>query len=322
MDLNDLFLSRPFQSRNAEEHPIAGVLNLFVNPIDGLTTPFDYENAIIKGRMGSGKTMYLRANLAYYLSMLVPSIVAGDEELILPVLIRLNDFQHLSKPKDIYQAFIIKLVEELSSIYIHLEDAKEMAEIHTGMSKLYRRQSSRTEFSETLDLISKLKSEEYIEKVSQELGITGGIKPKFFEMSSQWKEGAFSELKNKPNPGIKDVEECYESLLRGQEGKILLLIDEAGSLSKSFFRTESDEPCFFEILMNQLRTASYIRTKIAVYPNTPSDMLTETRYGDAVLLESSVRDAHGYTKFRKHVEILIRNYLNPRSYIEAVSIHI
>lgn len=64
-ELLGLFKRRPFKVRNADEHGLEHVLNLFVSPIDGLATPFDYENSIIKGRMGSGKTMYLRANHAY-----------------------------------------------------------------------------------------------------------------------------------------------------------------------------------------------------------------------------------------------------------------
>ena len=71
------------------------------------------------------------------------------------------------------------------------------------------------------------------------------------------------------------MEECYSNLLENQNGKILLLIDEAGSLDNKFFRDNNNCTAYFEILMNQFRTASFIRTKIAVYPNSYSDMLTE-----------------------------------------------
>jgi hypothetical protein len=109
------------------------------------------------------------------------------------------------------------------------------------------------------------------------------------------------------------VEECYKNLLEGQEGKILLLIDEAGSLDKSFFK-ENDDSCFFGILMNQFRTASFMRTKIAVYPNSYSDMLTETRYGDAVILEDDIFSEQGYQRFRERTLDMITNYLNPNTY--------
>jgi hypothetical protein len=64
---------------------------------------------------------------------------------------------------------------------------------------------------------------------------------------------------------------------------MLLLIDEAGSVNKSFFK-EEDKSSVFEVLMNQLRTTSFIRTQIAIYPQSYSDILTEIRYGDAINL--------------------------------------
>jgi hypothetical protein len=89
--VKELYLSRPFKVRNADEYELTNILNLFVSPLDGLNTPFDFENTIVKGRMGSGKTMYLRANHAFYLFGLVPSLLEQSSELILPVLIRLSE---------------------------------------------------------------------------------------------------------------------------------------------------------------------------------------------------------------------------------------
>ncbi len=318
MSIEQLFQDRPFKIRNADEYDIANILNLFVSPIEGLTTPFDYENTIIKGRMGSGKTMYLRANHAYYLAALVPSLLEQETELILPVLIRLNDFQHISKPADIYRAIIVKIVEQLTSIYLHLENAKELAALHAGMRLLPDGYLQAHKLSSSMKQLSKLGSEEYIERVTSELGLKGGAKPKFFELSAEWRRTNLAEIKGKPNPGIKDIEECYRNLLEDQHGRILLLIDEAGSLDKSFFRDSASTPCTFEILMNQFRTASFIRTKIAVYPNSYSDMLTETRYGDVVMLEETVSDQNGYKRYRDKAYQIIKNYLNPSSHIESI----
>ncbi len=293
---------------------------LFVSPINGLATPFDYENSIIKGRMGSGKTMYLRANHAYYLSALVPSLIHNHDEVILPVFIRLNDFQHIKEPSEIYRAIIIKVIEELTSIYLHLVDMKHLAAIQSGIKHLPDSLLGAHKLASNIKLLAQLGSEEYIERVTNELGLKGGLKPKFIELSAEYKNISFTELKKKPNPGIKDIEDCYKNLLEGQGGKILLLIDEAGSLDKSFFK-ENDDSCFFEILMNQFRTSSFIRTKIAVYPNSYSDMLTETRYGDAVNLEDDVKNQAGFEVFRSRTVNMIENYLNPNSY-EEVSIKI
>lgn len=313
LSMESIFRSRPFKVRNADEYDVSNILSLFVNPINGLATPFDYENSIVKGRMGSGKTMYLRANHAYYLSALVPSLIEKSDDLILPVFIRLNDFQHIREPSEIYRAIIVKVIEELTSIYLHLEDMKKLAEIQSGLKQIPDDMLGTHKLSASLKQLAQLGSDEYIERVSTELGLKGGVKPKFIELSAEWKKTNLTEFKKKPNPGIKDVEECYKNLLEGQEGKILLLIDEAGSLDKSFFK-ESEDTCFFEILMNQFRTASFIRTKIAVYPNSFSDMLTETRYGDAIILEDDIFNAQGYGRFRTRTLDMICNYLNPNLY--------
>jgi hypothetical protein len=311
--LENIFKTRPFKIRNADEYDLANILNLFVSPLTGLTTPFDFENTIVKGRMGSGKTMYLRANQAYYLYGLVPSLLEHTNELILPVFIRLSDFQHLSDPQQIYRSIIVKIVEELVSIYLHLQDAKRLKELHSGISVLSDELLSAHKFASSMRQLAKLGSEEYIERVSNELCINSGVKPRFFDLSAQWKNSNLSEFKNKPNPGIKDIEECYKNLIQDQEGKILILIDEAGSLDKCFFQGKEGS-AFFEILMNQFRTSSFIRTKIAVYPNSYSDMLTETRYGDVVKLEDTVNDERGYENFRTKISYLIKNYLNPESH--------
>lgn len=313
--MESVFKRRPFKVRNADEYDLDNVLNLFVSPIDGLTNPFDYENTIIKGRMGSGKTMYLRANYAYYLYGLVPNLIVNCSELILPVLIRLSDFQQLKDPSFVYKAVITRIIEELTSIYLHLQDAKKLAALHAGMKVFADEMISTEKMSVAIKQLLKLESEEYIERVTNELGLKGGVKHRFIEVSKEWKETNFTEIKKKSNPGIKDIEECYKNLLQDQEGKILLLIDEAGSLDKSFFQGDGG-PAFFEILMNQFRTASFMRTKVAVYPNTYSDMLTETRYGDVVRLEESVNSEIGYRRFRSRFIHLINNYLNPKSYEE------
>lgn len=69
--LSQIYYSRPFRTRNADEFDLENILDLFIDPTDGLIGPFDFANVIVKGKMGSGKTMYLRANYAYYLHTLV-----------------------------------------------------------------------------------------------------------------------------------------------------------------------------------------------------------------------------------------------------------
>lgn len=306
--MKEIYKKRPFKTRNADEYNLSDVLSLFVNPLEGLRTPIDFENSIIKGRMGSGKTMFLRANYAYYLFNIVPSLIEGTE-LILPVFIRLNDFQHIKEPSEIYRKLIIKIVEELSTIYLKLQDSKAMASIHSGMrntpSDIHFDQKIKT----TAQQLLKLGSEEYVQKLSSEFGVEGQAKYSFFNLSAKYSKNDVIELKTKQNPGINDVVAIYDLLLKDSDGKILLLIDEAGSLDKQFFKND-DNDSFFEIFMNQLRTSNFIRTKIAVYPNSYSDILTETRYGDIVQLEEDINSKESYLKYRTKVESIIYNYLN------------
>jgi hypothetical protein len=306
--MNFIYQERPFRTRNADEFELDQILNLFVSPIDGLATPFDYENNIIKGRMGSGKTMFLRANHAYHLYGILPALI-DNTELILPVLIRLSDFQQLSAPQDIYRAIIIKIIEELSSIYLQLQDVRHLARIHLGIQRIPQDLFQVKKMSATLGQLRKLGAEQYVTRITQQLSLGGSVKPKFFEASSKYKKEHFEEIQSKPNPGIKDVEECYKTLLEDQQGKILLLIDEAGALDRGFFRSESNDS-LFEILMNQLRTAPYIRTKIAIYPNSYQDILTETRYGDVVLLGESIHSFQSFSKLRRKALEIIRRYIN------------
>lgn len=311
--MKEVYLKRPFKTRNADEYDLSQILTLFVNPISGLNSPFEFENNIIKGKMGSGKTMLLRANHAYHLYNLVPRII-DSQELIMPVFIRLSDFQHIKEPSEIYKAIVIKIIEELSSIYVHLQNAKEMARIHQGIKILPKqiRISQDSKLHNTIAQLSRLGSEEYIERITTKLGIDGGVKAKFLELSTKFQADKLQEFKKKPNPGIKDIEEAYKNLLEDQEGKIILLIDEAGSLDRQFFRDKNNNS-FFEILMNQFRTASYIRTKIAIYPNSFQDILTETRYGDVIKLEENIIDTSGYKQFRENCLNLIKNYLTAES---------
>ncbi|NCG50815.1 hypothetical protein [Serratia fonticola] len=306
-----IFKARPFKTRNADEYDINTLLNLFVNPLSGLSTPFDYENSIVKGRMGSGKTMYLRANQAFYLSSLLPALIEGVDEVVLPIMIKLSDFQHITEPGEIYRQVVIKIVEELTSIYLHFEGAKNLTEIHGSLRLIPKDLIARHKNSEMMLKMAALNSDEYLQRVSVDKQRKGSVKVKFLEASSEWRNNHFQEFKQKPSPGIKDIEECYKYLLKDSDGKILLLIDEAGALDKGFFKGEQEKAGLFETLMNQFRTASFIRTKVAVYPNSYSDILTETRYGDVVMLEDNVTDDMGYTKLRSKAINIINNYINP-----------
>ena len=116
-ELEKVYNSRPFKIRNADEFDIENILDLFIDPTDGLNSPFDFTNSIIKGKMGSGKTMYLRANHAYYLYTLVPCL-NENEEIILPVYIKLSSFSNIQKPE--YWLILLKKSPAFASTSNHL----------------------------------------------------------------------------------------------------------------------------------------------------------------------------------------------------------
>ncbi len=298
---------RPFRVRNAEELPEHSLLDMFVLPTGGTIDPFGFDNLIIKGRMGSGKTMVLRANLLLYRYLMVEKVISGETP-IFPVFIRLSDFQHLSDPIRIYSAVIIKIVEEISLSYRVFENARTLGSLHRGVSFL-KGAYSHSALSAISDDLIKLSAEEFVTKVRSADGKSGALKTQFLEVASHFEREVFLEIKNTPNPGIVDIERAYKALLEPLGGSILLLIDEASALSNRFFRGDAGETSLFETLMNQLRTAPYLRVKFAVYPNSYSDILTETRYGDFLNLSEDVADLHGYTQFRGRVIELIDRYI-------------
>ena len=65
----------PFRKRNAEEYRLDDLLDYFVNPAG--YDAFSFSNCVVKGPMGAGKSMFLKANQAFYKYSLVPSVLEG-----------------------------------------------------------------------------------------------------------------------------------------------------------------------------------------------------------------------------------------------------
>ena len=132
MKIADLILMRPFQTRNADEFLDENILELFVDPTNGVAGPFDYCNEMIKGKMGTGKTMYLRANYTYYLSILVPQMMESTS-IILPLYIKLSDFQNIRNPEKIYDSILIRLIHEILTTCERIQSANELVKLHEGI---------------------------------------------------------------------------------------------------------------------------------------------------------------------------------------------
>ena len=314
--LAKIYECRPFKTRNADEFDLSSVLDLFVDPTDGLKSPFDFENAIIKGRMGSGKTMYLRANYAYYLYTVVPCLL-NNTDVILPIYIRLSDFQNIPSTIEIYNKIIIKIIQEMTTAYLNFKDTKKLANLHNGIQTLSLKTINQDEkIQRMLVELGKLTSDEYVEKSTKIFNGKLNLPMDFCNLSAEYNKQVEFQLKKKPNAGIEDLIAAYNTLLRPFNGSVLILIDEAGSINKSFFK-EQEDVSMFETLMNQLRTLNFIRTKIAIYPQTYSDILLETRYGDAIILQEDIRNNKGYINFENRCISLIEKYIENFSAIKC-----
>lgn len=303
-----VILSLPFKTRNADEFVDENVLSLFVDPTDGVAGPFDYRNEIIKGKMGTGKTMYLRANYIYHLSILVPQMIER-EPLILPLYIKLSDFQNLHEPGKIYDQIIIRLIQEILNTCEKLQSANELVNLHNGFqNNVVGMWFNRVSQNAIVEKLNEITAEEYTRQVSTELSTQGTVGHNFLTACTQYEKTNFIELKKKEDPQIADFVFAYETLLRQIDCKLLILLDEVGSIDKSFFE-EHGGASFFETLMNQLRTLDFVRTKIAVYPHTFADVLTETRYGDVILLEDDIYSPDGYKAFLNKTISIVEKYV-------------
>lgn len=307
--LKQIYLERPFEIRNADEYELEKILDLFIDPTDGLTGPFDFTNIIVKGKMGSGKTMYLRANYAYYLYTLVPSLIEG-ESLVLPVYIKLSDFQNIQSPERIYNAILIKIIEEIVGVCNHLQSAEELARLHTGVSNLTGIWGTEGAYIKIAEKLKMLTAQEYVEKISNSFATNGSATAKFLSLCKEHQKNSIDEIKHNTKPSFQDIIDTCEQLITPFNGKLLLLFDEVGSINKMFFKDFKNGASYFETMMNQLRTLPYVRTKIAIYPHSDSDILTETRYGDAIELECDFEsNSILYSTFIEKTVSLIERYI-------------
>lgn len=308
MNIAQVILSLPFKTRNADEFVDENILSLFVDPTDGVAGPFDYRNEIIKGKMGTGKTMYLRANYIYHLAILVPQMIER-KPLILPLYLKLSDFQNLHEPGKIYDQIIIRLIQEILNTCEKLQSANELVNLHNGFqNNVVGMWFNRVSQNAIVEKLNEITAEEYTRQVSTELSTQGTVGHNFLTACTQYGKTNFIELKKKEEPQIADFVFAYETLLRQIDCKLLILLDEVGSIDKSFFE-EHGGASFFETLMNQLRTLDFVRTKIAVYPHTFADVLTETRYGDVILLEDDIYSPDGYKAFLNKTISIVEKYV-------------
>jgi len=88
---------------------------------------------------------------------------------------------------------------------------------------------------------------------------------------------------------------------------ILLLIDEVAPVFPKDFFIDSDNG--FLRWMNSIRNSGPYFTRIAVYPNDISDILSEDRFGTVINLDYNVKNSDDYNTYKKYCIELVNRYL-------------
>jgi len=200
-------------------------------------------------------------------------------------------------------------MREMIGINEHFNSVDSLMRLHTGISGLPLSFAKR---DVVLQEVKRLTAHEYVITVQDGMKKGGGIAHSLFEASIEFGKNNTIEIRSDSTAGVQDIIFAYNELIRPLNGKILLLFDEAGSINGTFFRNQKGDS-YFEILMNQLRTLEFVRTKIAIYPHSDADILIETRYGDSFLLEERVTSEEGYISFRSKAIAIIENYVENES---------
>ena len=308
-DLKKIYWAKPFKIKNADEYDSDSILDLFIDSTDEMNDLFDYSNSIIKGKSGSGKTMFLRAIYQYFLCILAPALMS-EERIIVPIYIRMSDFQNMKDPEQIYYAAIVKIVEEIVSVRKYIESKEALSTLYIGARHLEIDRIVDLEHKKILEKLKQSTAEEYTSSVTRSNEIQGKIRAAFLETYADYNEKVVTEIKRSDRPDIGLIDEAYKALLKPYKGKILILFDEIGALNKSFFASSLDSRSYFEILINQLLRKEYVRTKIAVCPHSFTDVLRGSRFGDVVELGLSVTDNRDqYILFMEKASLLIEKYI-------------
>jgi hypothetical protein len=307
----DIFESRPFQRVNAENFKLEEIFKLFVNPMNN-RDPFSFESTIIKGEMGTGKTMFLRANYAVYRYQLLHSLI-NDEKLIIPIYIKLSDFSSIEEdPFKIYQNIILALIKGISGSFKTLCDTNEFSKIHSSILKS-QKYFNYGMLKNINSIVTRFDADKYTRKLTDAISATGKLHFPAVDASIEYEKNNVLEISERTIITFSDLVDAYKGILREGVDKILFLFDEAGSLSNRFFEKSKDNQSYFEILMNQLRTLEDSQVKIAIYPHTGADKINNVKFGKPVELKENIYDFDSYMIFRKKIIELVNRYLDSNS---------
>lgn len=299
-----------FKIYNADDFNFDQVMDFFVNPLNIETDPFAYENSIIKGKMGSGKTMYLKANYSIYKYCVVESI-AKNLPIVIPIYVKLSDYAATKEPEQLYKQILKRLIKELTIAYRDLEKTEKLTKIHHAITKLPSEKLNSGKLSLIDKALIKMNVKEYKEYVKETVGVDGSYEHSYFKASANFEKEKYVEISKDTSADFEMLQDAFESILDKDTDRILFLFDEAGSITSNFFKPQDNlDESYFMILMNQLRTLNGASTKIAIYPDSDADVLKNIKFGRETLLTNNIYSKDGYDQFRVKILELLERYLN------------
>lgn len=297
----------PFLFYSAENLGDSDILRLFVaDPASSLAAFSFNVNNIIRGTYGCGKTMCLRAVEAFAVSQLIVDLLDNRRTAVLPVRINVSDIAHLTDSDHIYSAIIHSVFQALAAlgrrIQKYVSDGgwfTSFGDWRTALSKsgIFAR-DARYEHSNGADLEERARrslsdSSNSLSRLVQDL-LDAGRRENYL--------------------AVADINKFHSEKLNGYCERVLLLIDEVGSLAPAFFVTKGPAPSSYEVLMNQLRTSQHVYYKLCVYPGHYSDTLQESRYGTRISLDYSVRDTQALRRYQAICRDVLSRYIRSVQY--------
>jgi cold shock CspA family protein len=300
----------PFPFLGADQYPDEQVLSLFEIDRDTTIRAFSLQNTIIEGSFGTGKTMLLKAIYAYHYSKMIVDIAEKKKAAVVPVYIKFSDLPYGSQ--NVYKELILSILKKtLDTRFLITSFLKD--ESWFNRFKFWLDRLTKTGIFAEDKRYSELSSESVTKRVKEIFKSDGCIGFDWIKKLSIDYENIYEkELINKPNPGIVDIENIFQSSFSGICDKLLILIDEVDRLPTNAFSKENgSEYSVYETIFNQLRTSNFLLYKVAVYPNTDSSNQVEgSRIGTRVKLGFNTKDANEFIAARDFFYRILKSYLS------------
>jgi len=138
-----------------------------------------------------------------------------NSPIILPLYIKLSDFQNIRTPEKIYDSILVRLIHEILSTCERIQSANELVKLHEGIqNNVFGIWFNRVSQKPIVENLNRITAEEYTQQVSTELSTQGTIGNSFIQACGTYGQTNFIELKKKDHPQIKDFVDAYESLLQ------------------------------------------------------------------------------------------------------------